>query len=96
MKCDSVKELRDDARRLLAELEAGVRFVITKHGTPVAVLGPLGQERYPGRLAGPGIEAWEEIEAALRLSDPVFATVDEAIDQSRKRPIMQVMLDGEM
>jgi prevent-host-death family protein len=34
--------------RLLQEVAQGKRFTITKHGVPVAVLGPLGYDHHQG------------------------------------------------
>ena len=38
VKFATVKELRQDTPRLLAEIGTGERFVITRRGKPVAVL----------------------------------------------------------
>ena len=82
----TVKELRQDTPRLLAEIGTGERFVITKRGKPVAVLAPFAARDEPRQPVRPFAEAWEEIESALLESDPAFATVEEALAHSRQRP----------
>ena len=59
----TVKELRQDTPRLLAEIGTGERFVITKRGKPVAVLAPFAPRDEPRQPARPFAEAWEEIES---------------------------------
>ena len=82
----TVKELRQDTTRLLAEIGTGERFVITRRGKPVAVLAPFAVPGEPRQPVGTFAEAWEEIESALLESEPAFATVEEALGHSRQRP----------
>ena len=82
----TVKELRQETPRLLAEVDAGGRFVITRRGKPVAVLGPFAPHDEPRPPVRPFAEAWEEIESALRASKPAYDTVEEALDHARGRP----------
>ena len=82
----TVKELRQDTPRLLAEIGTGERFVITKRGKPVAVLAPFTPREEPLQPVRPFAEAWEEIESVLLESEPTFATVEEALGHSRQRP----------
>ena len=82
----TVKELRQETPRLLAEVDAGGRFVITKRGKPVAVLGPFAPPDEPRPPVRPFAEAWKEIESALRASKPAYDTVEEALDHARGRP----------
>jgi prevent-host-death family protein len=37
------RELRNDSGQILREVEAGATFVVTRNGTPVAELRPLGR-----------------------------------------------------
>ena len=82
----TVKELRQDTPRLLAEIGTGERFVITRRGKPVAVLAPFTPPKEPARPVRPFAEAWEEIESALLSSEPAFATLEEALGHTRQRP----------
>ena len=82
----TVKELRQDTPRLLAEIGTGERFVITKRGKPVAVLAPFAPRDEPRQPVRPFAEAWEEIESVLLDSEPAFATLEEALGHSRQRP----------
>ena len=82
----TVKELRQDTPRLLAEIGTGERFVITKRGKPVAVLAPFAPRDEPRQPVRPFAEAWEEIESVLLNSAPAFATLEEALGHSRQRP----------
>ena len=61
----TVKELRQDTPRLLAEIGTEERFVITRRGKPVAVLAPFTPRDEPRAPARPFAEAWEEIESVL-------------------------------
>jgi prevent-host-death family protein len=45
----SQRELRNDSAAVLREVEAGETLVITRNGTPVAELRPLGPRRYVPR-----------------------------------------------
>ena len=82
----SVEELRQDTPRLLAEVEAGLRFVITKRGESVTVLVPSepSEERCPP--VRPSGSAWEDVAPAVRQGEPAYPTVEEALGHSRRRP----------
>ena len=86
VKLVTVKELRQETLRLLAEVDAGGRFVITRRGKPVAVLVPFAPPDEPHPPVRPFPEAWEEIESALRASKPAYDTIEEALDHARGRP----------
>jgi prevent-host-death family protein len=45
----SQRDLRNDSAAVLREVEAGETLVITRNGTPVAELRPLGPRRYVPR-----------------------------------------------
>ena len=60
------RDLRNQNARILAAVEAGVSFVVTRNGTPVAELRPLARGRRPFvprakiatlAVAGPRIDA---------------------------------------
>jgi prevent-host-death family protein len=40
------RELRNDSGQVLREVEAGATFVVTRNGTPVAELRPLGRRAF--------------------------------------------------
>ena len=81
----TVKELRQDTVRLLAEVDASRRFVITRRGKPIAFLVPFASPDESHPPVRPCAEAWEEFKSALRQSEPAYATVEEALDHSRRR-----------
>ncbi len=90
MKFATVKELRQDLKRLLERVGGGEQVIITRRGKPVAVLSPFPLEveeepSVPIPLR-PFAEAWAEIEAALRESEPAFSDVEEALARTRRRP----------
>jgi prevent-host-death family protein len=45
----SQRDLRNDSAAVLRQVEAGETLVITRNGTPVAELRPLGPRRYVPR-----------------------------------------------
>ena len=50
VKTISQRELRNDAGRVMREVERGVTFRVTTRGRPVAVLGPLAEPDFGHRL----------------------------------------------
>jgi prevent-host-death family protein len=88
MQFATVKELRQDLKRLLERVGGGEQVIITRRGKPVAVLSPFPAEE-EGALPlslRPFEEAWAEIEAALEESEPAFPDVEEALESTRSRP----------
>ena len=74
------RELRNDSAAVLRAVQAGDRFIVTRNGTPVAELRPLGKQRFVPRQdilryarQAPRIDA-----VAFRRD--VAALVDEHID----------------
>ena len=62
-----VRELRNQAPKLVQRAERGEEFVITRHGKAAAVLGPPLAS--PARAAGrPRLEAWESERRAFERS----------------------------
>lgn len=43
------RELRNDSAAVLREVQAGATFIVSRNGTPVAELRPLGPRRFVGR-----------------------------------------------
>jgi len=86
MQFATVKELRQDLRRLLERVGKGEPVIITKRGKPVAVLSPFPLEEAEATIPlRPFEEAWAEIEAVLEESEPAFPTVEEALAHTRSR-----------
>ena len=40
------RELRNDSGQILRQVQAGARFLVTRNGTPVAELHPLGRRSF--------------------------------------------------
>lgn len=73
----SQRELRNDSAAVLREVEGGQTLVITRNGTPVAELRPLGPRRFVPR---------ERLAQAARIAPRIDARrfradVDAIIDQ---------------
>ena len=67
-----VRELRQRASELLRRVEAGETFEVTDRGRPVAVLGPLREQRPLDRLLSsgelePAREDMDDLPEALKL-----------------------------
>lgn len=88
MEFATVKEVRQDLKRLLESVDAGEQVIITRRGKPVAVLSPFDLEADP-KVEEPPLrpfeEAWEKLEEALERSQPAFSSWQEALASSRGR-----------
>ncbi len=76
----SQRELRNDSAAVLREVEGGRTLVVTRNGSPVAELRPLGARRYVPREhlvasagSAPPIDA-------RRFRDDVDAILDQRVD----------------
>lgn len=89
MEFATVKEVRQDLKRLLESVDAGEQVIITRRGKPVAVLSPFDLEADP-KVEEPSLrpfeEAWAQIEEVLERSQPAFSNWKEALAASRARP----------
>jgi prevent-host-death family protein len=76
----SQRELRNDSAAVLREVEGGQTLIITRNGTPVAELRPLGQRQFVPRerLVQTGRSA-PRIDARRFRAD-VDAFIDQHID----------------
>ena len=84
MKYVTLKELRLHTRQILEEAGSGEQIAVTFRGKPVALLMPFDEA---GDLTvRPYEEAWGEIEAVLARSRPAYASVEDALKASRRRP----------
>ncbi|MGH7127850.1 MAG: type II toxin-antitoxin system Phd/YefM family antitoxin [Planctomycetaceae bacterium] len=74
------RQLRNESGRLLRAAERGERIVVTRHGEPVAELGPVARRRFVPRavIAAAGRSAPHIDAAALRAE--LDAVVDPAAD----------------
>lgn len=71
------RELRNDSAAVLREVENGHALIVTRNGTPVAELRPVGRQRFVPR---------ERIALAARRAPPIDARrfrddVDSLVDQ---------------
>jgi prevent-host-death family protein len=81
-----VRELKQNASRVLERVKAGETVEVTEHGRPVALLAPLGDGDEYGRLveAGEILLGTQDVSAAqpvavapeIRLSDDLAALRD--------------------
>ena len=53
-----IKELKRDASAIVDAVEAGETIVITRRGTPVARIGPVGAPASVQRLVDQGLVSW--------------------------------------
>jgi prevent-host-death family protein len=71
------RELRNDSGQILRQVEAGARFVVTRNGTPVAELHPLGRRSFV-----PTAEVVELVAESEPLdAERFFADLDDVVDQ---------------
>jgi prevent-host-death family protein len=74
----SQRELRNDSSQVLREVEGGKTLVITRNGTPVAELRPIGPRRFVPRAV-----IAEAAKRAPRVdADRFRADLDAVVDQS--------------
>jgi antitoxin (DNA-binding transcriptional repressor) of toxin-antitoxin stability system len=62
-----VRELKEQAPRLVKRAAEGERFIITRHGEAVATLAPLGPDE--GAVWSPSRRAWEQERTAFEASE---------------------------
>lgn len=76
----SQRELRNDSAAVLREVEGGQTLVITRNGTPVAELRPLGPRRFvPRERLAQAAKVAPHIDARRFRAD-VDAIVDQGVD----------------
>lgn len=76
----SQRELRNDSAAVLREVEAGETLVVTRNGTPVAELRPLGPRRFvPRERMIHGAKTAPRIDYARFRAD-VDAVLDQRLD----------------
>ncbi len=81
----TAKELKNRTGDAFRAVSRGERVLLTRRGKTVAVLVPVD---FPNREDEvlPYDQAWREIEAALAASQPEYASLEEAMSRSRRRP----------
>jgi len=85
MKSISAKELKNQTGAVLRRVEHGEKVLITKRGTPCALVSPVEEKHLkPAGLRVYG-EAWQDIEKTLKAGKPRFKTWQEAIRWTRWR-----------
>ncbi|MEJ7846065.1 MAG: type II toxin-antitoxin system prevent-host-death family antitoxin [Acidimicrobiales bacterium] len=73
----SQRDLRNDSGSVLRAVQAGETFVVTRNGTPVAELRPLGARRFvPRAVVAAGARVAPSINAARFRAD-----LDALVDQ---------------
>ena len=76
----SQRELRNDSAAVLREVESGQTLVITRNGTPVAELRPLGPRRFvPRERLAHAAKVAPRVDAQRFRAD-VDAFIDQRID----------------
>ncbi len=76
----SQRELRNDSGSVLRAVQAGETFVVTRNGTPVAELRPLGTRRFvPRAVVAAGARAAPPIDGARFRAD-LDALIDQDLD----------------
>jgi len=74
------RELRNDSAAVLREVEGGQTLVVTRNGTPVAELRPLGTRRFVPRATIANAGALAPRVDAARFRADVDAIIDQGID----------------
>ncbi len=85
MKPMTARELKNSTGEVVRALRRGESILLTFRGKALGTIEPLrpeGEDVPPIRPYG---EAWAEIEAQLKRSNPRFASWKEAEDESRGR-----------
>ncbi|MCZ8132973.1 MAG: type II toxin-antitoxin system prevent-host-death family antitoxin [Steroidobacteraceae bacterium] len=76
----SQRELRNDSGAVLREVESGRSVIITRNGTPVAELRPLGPRRFvPREALAQAARSAPRIDA-VRFRADVDAVIDQGVD----------------
>lgn len=85
MKPMTARDLKNSTGEVVRTLKQGGSILLTFRGKPLGAIVPIGTaDREPVRIR-PYAEAWAQIEAELRATQPHFASWKEAEDESRGR-----------
>jgi prevent-host-death family protein len=74
------RELRNDSGAVLREVQAGQTLIVTRNGTPVAELRPLGTRRYVPRAVIAEAAAQAARIDAARFRADLDAVIDQSLD----------------
>jgi prevent-host-death family protein len=74
------RELRNDSARILRAVQAGESFIVTRNGTPVAELRPLGAKRFVPREVIVRAAAVAPLIDGANFRRDVDAIVDQSLD----------------
>jgi len=81
----TAKELKNRTGDAFRAVARGERVMLTRRGKTVAVLVPVDFPTVEDEVL-PYDEAWQMIEDALAASEPEYASLEEAMSRSRRRP----------
>jgi prevent-host-death family protein len=81
----TAKELKNRTGDAFRAVSHGERVLLTRRGKTVAVMVPVDFPTREDEVL-PYDQAWLEIEAALAASEPEYASLEEAVSRSRRRP----------
>jgi len=81
----TAKELKNRTGDAFRAVARGERVLLTRRGKTVAVMVPVDFPVLEDEVL-PYDQAWQEIEAALAASEPEYASLEEAVSRSRRRP----------
>ena len=81
----TAKELKNRTGDAFRAVARGERVMLTRRGKTVAVLVPVDFPTVEDEVL-PYDEAWQMIEDALAASEPEYASLEEAVSRSRRRP----------
>jgi len=81
----TAKELKNRTGDAFRAVSRGERVLLTRRGETVAVMVPVDFPTREDEVL-PYDQAWLEIEAALAASEPEYASLEEAVSRSRRRP----------
>ena len=81
----TAKELKNRTGDAFRAVARGERVMLTRRGKTVAVLVPVDFPIVEDEVL-PYDEAWQMIEDALAASEPEYASLEEAVSRSRRRP----------
>lgn len=76
------RELRNDSAGVLRDVQAGQTFIVTRNGTPVAELRPIGVRKFVSRAVIAAAAARAPRVDGRRFRMDVDAFVDQAVDKS--------------
>lgn len=77
-----IKELKRDASAIVDAVEAGETVVVTRRGTPVARIGPVGAPARVQRLVDQGLMTWPGV--PTEVPGEVPSLVGEGVPISRQ------------